>query len=67
MKPRLAFFDFTGCEGCQLEAINFEHELLDIISAADIVNFRETMTERSDDYDIAFIDGAITTRGTSPG
>ena len=61
MKPRLAFFDFTGCEGCQLEVINFEQELLDIISAADIVNFREAMTERSDDYDIAFIDGAITT------
>jgi len=61
MKPRLAFFDFTGCEGCQLEAINFEHELLDILNAAEIVNFREAMTERSDDYDIAFIDGAIST------
>ncbi len=61
MKPKVAFFDFTGCEGCQLEAINFEQELLDIISAVDIVNFREAMTERSDDYDIAFIDGAIST------
>ena len=35
MKPKVAFFDFTGCEGCQLEAINFEQELLDIISAVD--------------------------------
>lgn len=61
MKPRVAFFDFTGCEGCQLEALNFEQELLDILNAVEIVNFREAMTERSDDYDIAFIDGAITT------
>ena len=61
MKPKIAFFDFTGCEGCQLEAINFEQELLDILNAADIVNFREAMTEKSDDYDIAFIDGGITT------
>jgi coenzyme F420-reducing hydrogenase gamma subunit len=61
MKPRLAFFDFTGCEGCQLEAINFETELVELLEHVDIVNFREAMTERSDDYEIAFIDGAIST------
>jgi sulfhydrogenase subunit delta len=61
MKPKLAFFDFTGCEGCQLEVINFETELVELLEHVDIVNFREAMTERSDDYDIAFIDGAIST------
>jgi sulfhydrogenase subunit delta len=61
MKPRVAFFDFAGCEGCQLEALNLTpEELLDLIAAVDIVNFREAMTERSDEYDIAFIEGSIT-------
>lgn len=61
MKPRVAFFDFTGCEGCQLEVINFETEIVDLLNLVDIVNFREAMTERSDDYDIAIIEGAIST------
>jgi sulfhydrogenase subunit delta len=61
MKPKVGFFDFTGCEGCQLEVINFESELVELLEHVDIVNFREAMQERSDDYDIAVIDGAITT------
>ncbi|MBE9469758.1 MAG: NADH:ubiquinone oxidoreductase [Chloroflexi bacterium] len=61
MKPRLGFFDFTGCEGCQLEVINFEIELVELLELVDIVNFREAMTEKGEDYEIAFIDGAITT------
>lgn len=60
MKPKVAFFDFTGCEGCQLEVLNFEQELLDLLAAVDIVNFREAMTERGDDYEIAFVEGSIT-------
>ena len=61
MKPKIAFFDFASCEGCQLEALNlYPEELLDIAAAVDIVNFREAMSERSDDYDIAFVEGSIT-------
>ena len=31
MKPKVAFFDFTGCEGCQLEVLNLTgEELLDL-------------------------------------
>lgn len=61
MKPKLGFFDFTGCEGCQLEVINFEMELVELLEQVDIVNFREAMQEKAEDYEIAFIDGAITT------
>lgn len=61
MKPKLGFFDFTGCEGCQLEVINFETELVELLEHVDIVNFREAMQEKGEDYEIAFIDGAITT------
>jgi len=62
MKPKLGFFDFTSCEGCQLEVLNFETELVELIQHVDIVNFREAISERGQDYDIAFIDGAITTQ-----
>jgi sulfhydrogenase subunit delta len=61
MKPKVAFFDFTGCEGCQLDALNLDgEEVLALLDAVDIVNFREVKTERTDDYDIAFIEGSIT-------
>ena len=60
MKPRVAFFDFASCEGCQLAVVNLENELLDLVSHIDIVNFREAMTEASDDYDIAFVEGSVT-------
>jgi sulfhydrogenase subunit delta len=61
MKPRVAFFDFASCEGCQLEALNLNaEELLDLVAAVDIVNFREAMSEKSDEYDIAFVEGSVT-------
>lgn len=60
MKPKVAFFDFASCEGCQLQIANLEDELLDVLGLVELVNFREVMSERSDDYAIAFIEGAIT-------
>ncbi len=60
-KPKVAFFDFSCCEGCQLMVLNCEPELLDIIGAVDIVNFREAISDRGEDYDIAFIEGSIIT------
>ncbi|MBI5559786.1 MAG: NADH:ubiquinone oxidoreductase [Deltaproteobacteria bacterium] len=58
-KPRLAFFSFTCCEGCQLMVLNCEEEFPAIVELVNIVNFREAMSERSNDYDIAFIEGSI--------
>jgi sulfhydrogenase subunit delta len=67
MKPKVAFFDFTSCEGCQLDILNLEgEELLDLISAVDIVNFREVKTEREDNYDIAFVEGSISKESEIP-
>jgi sulfhydrogenase subunit delta len=60
-KPRVGIFDFTGCEGCQLQILNCEDELLGILDLIEIVNFREAMDGKSDEYDIALIDGGITT------
>ena len=67
MKPKVAFFDFTSCEGCQLDALNLSgEELLELLNAVDIVNFREVKTERKDNYDIAFVEGSITRESEIP-
>jgi len=59
-KPRVAIFDFACCEGCQLQIVNLEEEILDLIGAVDVVEWREAMAESSEDYDIAIIEGSIT-------
>ena len=64
IKPRrirLAVFDFTGCEGCQLQLSNHEETLPAFLSAVEVVHFRELSSAMSDDYEVALIDGAITT------
>ncbi len=36
-KPTVAVFDFTGCEGCELNQLNFENQLLDMLEHVDFV------------------------------
>ena len=59
-KPRVAIFDFACCEGCQLQIVNFEEEILDLIGSVEVVEWREAMSEQSTEYDIAIIEGSIT-------
>jgi coenzyme F420-reducing hydrogenase gamma subunit len=59
-KPRVAIFDFACCEGCQLQIVNLEEELLDLVEAVDIVEWREAISDQSKEYDIAIIEGSIT-------
>ena len=59
-KPRVAIFDFACCEGCQLQIVNLEEEILDLIGVVDVVEWREAMSEQSTEYDIAIIEGSIT-------
>ncbi|MBN1816124.1 MAG: hypothetical protein JW828_02115 [Sedimentisphaerales bacterium] len=59
-KPRVAIFDFACCEGCQLQIVNLEEEILDLIGVVDVVEWREAMSEQSQEYDIALIEGSIT-------
>lgn len=59
-KPKVAIFDFACCEGCQLQIVNMEEEILDLIGAVDVVEWREAMSEQSHEYDIAIIEGSIT-------
>ncbi|OPZ84920.1 MAG: NAD-reducing hydrogenase HoxS subunit delta [bacterium ADurb.Bin429] len=59
-KPRVAIFDFACCEGCQLQIVNMEEELLDLLTHIEPVEWREAMSESSERYDIAIIEGSIT-------
>lgn len=61
MKPKIAIFSLTGCEGCSLAILELEDQLLDLLGAVEIVNFREGMTERAWDIDVGFVDGAVST------
>jgi coenzyme F420-reducing hydrogenase gamma subunit len=55
-------FDFTGCEGCELQLANGEETLTAFLDAVEIVNFREISSVADNDYDIAFVDGSISRR-----
>ena len=59
-RPRVAVFDFTGCEGCQLQLANKEETLLPFLRAVEVVEFREISSARGGDYDVALLDGCIT-------
>lgn len=59
-RPTVAIFDFAGCEGCQLQIVNLEEELLSLLSVVEPVEWREAMSEKSDVYDIAIVEGSIT-------
>jgi len=59
-KPRLAIFDFACCEGCQLQIVDMEEELLELISVVAPVEWREAMSDHSEEYDIAIVEGSIT-------
>jgi len=58
-KPRVAFFDFACCEGCQLTVLSIGEPLIDVLKHVDIVTWREAMSEQSDEFDIAIIEGAL--------
>jgi coenzyme F420-reducing hydrogenase gamma subunit len=61
-KPTLAVFKFSSCDGCQLSILNMEDELLNLAGAVDIAYFLEaSRATRPGPYDIAIVEGSITT------
>jgi sulfhydrogenase subunit delta len=60
-KPKVAFFDFACCEGCQLQVANMGEAVLDVLNAIDVVEWREVMSEKwNKKFDIAIVEGSIT-------
>lgn len=59
-KPKIAFFDFTSCEGCQLTVVDSLQTHPELLQVVEIVQFREAMSEKGEDYQVAFIEGSCT-------
>jgi coenzyme F420-reducing hydrogenase gamma subunit len=59
-KPKVAFFDFACCEGCQLTVVDSLQTHLDLLDAVEIVQFREAISDQGEDYAVAFIEGSCT-------
>jgi coenzyme F420-reducing hydrogenase gamma subunit len=59
-KAKIAFFDFTSCEGCQIELTNLGEDIfMGLLDFVEFVEFRETMSEHAAAIDIAFIEGSF--------
>jgi coenzyme F420-reducing hydrogenase gamma subunit len=59
-RPNVAFFDFSCCEGCQLQVANIGETLLDVLDLVKLVEFREVMSEKwSGRYTVTFAEGSI--------
>jgi coenzyme F420-reducing hydrogenase gamma subunit len=60
-RPKVAFFDLSCCEGCQLQVVNAGELLLEIVNLVDIVEFREAISETwPGELDVAFVEGSVT-------
>ncbi len=61
-KPRLAVFKFASCDGCQLQLLNLEDELLSVVGEVEIAYFLEATSKTLDGpYDVSLVEGSITT------
>lgn len=61
-RPRLAVVKFASCDGCQLQLLSCEDELLELAEKIEIAYFLEASSHVEDGpYDIALVEGSITT------
>ena len=61
-RPRLAVFKFTSCDGCQLNILNLEDDLLTLGQVLDIAYFPEASSRmQSGPFDIVLVEGSIST------
>ncbi len=61
-KPKLAVYKFSSCDGCQLQLLNLEDELLEIVGAVEVAYFLEARRrELPPPYAIGLVEGSIST------
>jgi coenzyme F420-reducing hydrogenase gamma subunit len=64
VKPTLAVWKFASCDGCQLNVLNLEDELLELAGAVEIAYFLEASSATVEGpYDLSLVEGSITTPG----
>jgi len=61
--PRIAIYDFTDCEGCQVKLVSLREKLLDLEKRIDIVDWRLGQSKKeSGPFDICIIEGTPVTQ-----
>lgn len=62
-RPKIGFFDLTGCNGCVLSFVFNEDELLTLCRHMNICQFRIVTSVKEDSrLDIAFVEGLVATK-----
>jgi coenzyme F420-reducing hydrogenase gamma subunit len=62
VRPKLAVFKFSSCDGCQLSLLNLEDHLLELVGAVEIAYFLEARKrELPPPYDVGLVEGSIST------
>ncbi len=61
-KLRVAVYKFSSCDGCQLQFLNMEEELLQLTDMVEFALFYEARKAvEPGPYDVAFVEGAVST------
>ena len=61
-KPKLAVFKFASCDGCQLQLLNLEDELLPLAERVEFAHFLEASSRVTEGpWDVVLIEGSVTT------
>jgi coenzyme F420-reducing hydrogenase gamma subunit len=61
-KPKLAVYKFSSCDGCQLQLLELEDELLELAGEIEIAYFLEARRQVvPGPYDIGLVEGSIST------
>jgi len=61
-RPRLAVHKFASCDGCQLQLLNLEDELLPLAERVEIAHFLEASSRVvPGPWDVSLVEGSVTT------
>lgn len=62
-RPKVIIIGLASCFGCQLQITNMEQHLLSLLDQMDLVHWQLTSSDPlPEDFDIAVIEGAVTTK-----
>lgn len=62
-KPKIAIYDLTDCEGCEIQILSLGQKIAKFASSVDILNWRLIKNNAiADKYDIALIEGTVITK-----
>lgn len=61
--PKVVFAGFASCFGCQINITNIEQYLMDVLGQIDMLYWQLTSSDpMPEEFDVAVIEGAVTTR-----